>query len=69
MIQSADVLQRLLLLLCDAEVTHTPVLLPYWILGGTTQVSRHQKGKTNLDLLDSISMLRSTQVSYLMQQI
>jgi len=35
--------------------THTPVLRPSWILSGTTQVSRYQKGKTmkvnNLDLL------------------
>jgi len=31
--------------------THT-VLQPSWILSGTTRVSRHQKGKTNLDLLE-----------------
>ena len=27
-------------------------LRPPWILSGTTRVSRHQKGKTNLDLLE-----------------
>jgi len=32
--------------------THTTVLRPSWILSGTTWVSRHQKGKTNLDLLE-----------------
>ena len=32
--------------------THTTVLRPSWILFGTTRVSRHQKGKTNLDLLE-----------------
>ena len=32
--------------------THTVVLLLFWILSGTTQVSRYQKGKTNLDLLE-----------------
>jgi len=26
--------------------THTTILCPSWILSGTTQVSRHQKGKT-----------------------
>jgi len=31
---------------------HTTVLWPSCILSGTTQVSRHQKGKTNLDLLE-----------------
>ena len=31
--------------------THTIVLLLFWILSGTTQVSSYQKGKTNLDLL------------------
>jgi len=36
--------------------THTTVLLLFWNLSGTTQVSRYQKGKTrkvktNLDLL------------------
>jgi len=31
---------------------HTTVLQPSWILSGTTQVSRHQKGNTNLDLLE-----------------
>jgi len=30
----------------------TTVLRPSWILSGTTRVSRHQKGKTNLDLLE-----------------
>jgi len=30
---------------------HTTVLGPSSILSGTTRVSRHQKGKTNLDLL------------------
>jgi len=32
--------------------THTTILLPSWILFGTTRMSRHQKGKTNLDLLE-----------------
>jgi len=32
--------------------THTTVLWPSWILSGTTWVSQHQKGKTNLDLLE-----------------
>jgi len=32
--------------------THTTILRPSWILSGTTRVSRHQKGKTNLDLLE-----------------
>ena len=37
---------------CHPLVTHTIVLLLYWILSGTTRVSRYQKGKTNLDLLE-----------------
>ena len=32
--------------------THTIVLLLFWNLPGTTRVSRYQKGKTNLDLLE-----------------
>jgi len=32
--------------------THTTVLWPSWTMSGTTQVSQHQKGKTNLDLLE-----------------
>ena len=33
--------------------THTHnCFSPSWILSGTTKVSRHQKGKTNLDLLE-----------------
>jgi len=32
--------------------THTIVLLLFWNLSGTTRVSRYQKGKTNLDLLE-----------------
>jgi len=36
-------------------VTHTTVLWPSWILSGTTQVSWHQEGKTNLDLLEQDS--------------
>jgi len=32
--------------------THTVVLLLFWNLSGTTRVSRYQKGKTNLDLLE-----------------
>ena len=32
--------------------THTTILRLPWILSGTTRVSRHQKGKTNLDLLE-----------------
>ena len=31
--------------------THTTVLRPSWTSSGTTWVSQHQKGKTNLDLL------------------
>jgi len=31
--------------------THTTILWTSWILSGTSQVSWHQKGKTNLDLL------------------
>ena len=31
---------------------HTTVLRPSWILSGATRVSWHQKGKTNLDLLE-----------------
>ena len=33
--------------------THRIILWPAWILSGTTQVSWHQKDKTNLDLLDN----------------
>jgi len=32
--------------------THTTILRPSSILSGTTRVSWHQKGKTNLDLLE-----------------
>jgi len=32
--------------------THTTILRLSWILSGTTRVSWHQKGKTNLDLLE-----------------
>jgi len=32
--------------------THTIILLLFWILFGTTRMSRYQKGKTNLDLLE-----------------
>jgi len=32
--------------------THTTILWPSWILSGTTQVSQHQKGNTNVDLLE-----------------
>jgi len=32
--------------------THKTILHPSWILSRTTRVSRHQKGKTNLDLLE-----------------
>jgi len=32
--------------------THATFLWPSWILSGTTRVSRHQKGKTDLDLLE-----------------
>jgi len=31
---------------------HTTISRPSWILSGTTRVSLHQKGKTNLDLLE-----------------
>jgi len=42
--------------MCLHTHTHTTVLLLFWNLSGTTQVSRYQKGKTskgktNLDLL------------------
>jgi len=37
---------------CAHRHTHTTVLQPTWILSGTTHVSRHQKGKTSLDLLE-----------------
>jgi len=41
----------------NREHTHTTVLLLFWNMSGTTQVSRYQKGKTrkvktNLDLLE-----------------
>ena len=39
-------------LFCNTHTQHTIVLLLFWILFGTTQVSRYQKGKTNLDLLE-----------------
>jgi len=32
--------------------THTHILRPSWILSRTTLVSQHQKGKTNLDLME-----------------
>ena len=32
--------------------THTTVSLLFWNMSGTTRVSSHQKGKTNLDLLE-----------------
>jgi len=32
--------------------THTTVLLLFWNMSGTTRVSRYQKSKTNLDLLE-----------------
>jgi len=35
-----------------SDYTHTTVSRPHWILSGTTRVSWHQKGKTNLDLLE-----------------
>jgi len=40
----------------SVKLTHTTILLLFWNLSGTTQVSRYQKGKTrkvktNLDLL------------------
>jgi len=42
-------------ILIFSYITHThihrTVLQPSWILSGTTQLRRHQKGKTNLDLL------------------
>ena len=33
-------------------LTHTIVSRLFWILSRTTRVSRYQKGKTNLDLLE-----------------
>jgi len=38
--------------------THT-ILQPSWILSGSTWVSRHQTGKTNLDLLEQEIMIGS----------
>jgi len=32
--------------------THSTILLLFWNMSGTTRVSRYQKGKTNLDLLE-----------------
>jgi len=39
--------------------THTTILRPSWILSGTTRVSQHQKGKTNLDLLEQETVIGS----------
>jgi len=36
----------------DATVTLSTILRPSWILSKTTRVSWHQKGKSNLDLLE-----------------
>jgi len=33
-------------------IQHTTILWPSWILSRTARVSQHQKGKTNLDLLE-----------------
>jgi len=41
----------------------TTVLRPSWILSGTTRVSRHQKGKTDLDLLQQ-EIVSSTCISW-----
>ena len=52
---------KLLMWLCDSNLskddifttyTHTIVLLLFWNLSRSTRVSRYQKGKTNLDLLE-----------------
>jgi len=40
------------LIICISVMTHTTVLRSSWILSSTTRVSRHQRGKTNLDLLE-----------------
>jgi len=45
--------------------THTTVLWPHWILSGTTQVRRHQKGKTNRDLLEQESEWQWHQLSHM----
>ena len=37
---------------CWHACMHATILQPSWILSGTTRVSWHQKGKTNLDLLE-----------------
>jgi len=36
----------------DHIITHTHILWLSWTLSGTTRMSWHQKGKTNLDLLE-----------------
>jgi len=41
----------------SAVHTHTTVLLLCWNLSRTTRVSRYQKGKTNLDLLEASAEL------------
>ena len=49
-----DVIADLLSISIICSTTHATVLrpLPSWISSETTRVSRHQKGKTNLDLLE-----------------
>jgi len=42
--------------------THTTILWPCWILSGTTWVSRHQKSKTSLDLLEQELVRHTYQV-------
>jgi len=44
-------------------VAHATVLQPSWILSGTTRVSRHQKGKTNMDLLEQ-EIVRGSGISW-----
>jgi len=44
--------------------THTqPFYAPPWILSRTTQVNQHQKGKTNLDLLEQ-EIVRGSGISW-----
>jgi len=37
---------------CFDTHARTTILWPSWIMSGTTRVSRHREGKTNLDLLE-----------------
>ena len=43
--------------------THTTILRPSWILSRTARMSQHQKGKTNLDLLEQ-ELVSGTGISW-----